>query len=179
MPRVRRGSSEPTKDVSEVSGHGAVVSQLRPYSSRARLGDVPRRKEVGRLWPPRQFRLKARPDISPEYTGVIPARPDHTMTATQSVTCWRRLGNIMASSPHRAVSSPPIDRVHAHQSLLPGCDRSGNAGETGLRLFDDLAAVIHDALAPFGVPRARDRDHLHVLAPPSARFHGRRLLPLR
>jgi hypothetical protein len=48
MPRVRRGSSEPTEDVSEVPDHGSVVSQLRPYSSLGRLGDVRRRKEVGR-----------------------------------------------------------------------------------------------------------------------------------
>src|SRR5262249_12680303 len=103
------------------------------------------------------FTLQAEMSSALGTCGYATLEVANTMTAAKSTTCWRRRGKIIVSSPH-------IDRVHAHQSLLSGCDRGRNAWEAGLRLFDDLAAVVHDAPAPFGISRARDRDHLHVSA---------------
>jgi len=50
VPRVPRGSTEQSQDVSELHGNGSVVSQLRADSPLGWLGKLRRKEKITPLW---------------------------------------------------------------------------------------------------------------------------------
>jgi hypothetical protein len=72
----------------------------------------------------------------------------------------------MSNAPRRRQEVGAIGDAHADQLLRPRRHGGGDAGKAVTRLLDDLARIVHDPPAPFGVCRRRERHDLHIVNVP-------------